>query len=179
MAQDDAETSHRRARLRELFQEFGTQAALLRHIADRTGKKANQGELAAIAKPNSGKSFGDKKAKHLTEQIGLPRNWFSLPLGTLLDRPAWKEMRETAHTTDPKYPPVIRSTDSAPPGVEAPSASVQAYAGWPFALVNRDRYLRLDPEQQRLVQERVNETLTLIELGAAARADTPRSKRTA
>lgn len=80
---DDSETLHRRARLRELVKvRFGgEQKALLAHILSRTGKAANQGELSLLTRDNSGKSFGDKKARTLTEQIGLDRRWFDMPIG--------------------------------------------------------------------------------------------------
>lgn len=88
---DDAETNNRRARLRELIRECfnDTLADLIRHIAQRTGKAPNQGELSAIQKANSGKSFGDKKAKTLTEQIGLSRRWFDMPIGKNIKQTEW------------------------------------------------------------------------------------------
>lgn len=81
---DDKETLHRRAKLRELIRErFADRTVdLIQYIQERTGKKPNQGELSALQKDDSGKSFGDKKAKTLAEQIGLPRRWFDMPLGT-------------------------------------------------------------------------------------------------
>ena len=62
---DDSETLHRRARRRELVKvRFGgEQKALFAHILSRTGKAANQGELSLLTRDNSGKSFGDKKAR--------------------------------------------------------------------------------------------------------------------
>lgn len=88
---DDKETLHRRARLRELIRECfdGKLVNLLSHIEARTNKAPNQGELSAIQKDNSGKSFGDKKAKTLTTQIGLSRRWFDMPLGSCLSRREW------------------------------------------------------------------------------------------
>lgn len=88
---DDAETLHRRMRLRELIQRcFDNRLTdLLTHIQGRTGKAANQGELSALQKDHGPKSFGDKKAKRLTEQIGLHRHWFAMPAGTHLDRGEW------------------------------------------------------------------------------------------
>lgn len=87
---DDKETLNRRARLRELIAcEFeSNDQNLLRFIAQKTGKMPNQGELSSIQKDN-GKSFGDKKAKKLTEQIGLHRRWFDLPVGTNVKRSEW------------------------------------------------------------------------------------------
>jgi hypothetical protein len=89
---DDPETLNRRARLRELIQFAfdGQLVKLINHIEKQTGKKPNQGELSGLRKDNSpSKSFGDKKAKTLTEQIGLHRRWFDMPLGSNLERPRW------------------------------------------------------------------------------------------
>lgn len=88
---DDQETLNRRARLRELIRECFNDAdvELLNHIEKRTGKRPNQGELSAIQKADSGKSFGDKKARNLAEAIGLHRQWFDMPLGTNLTRDSW------------------------------------------------------------------------------------------
>jgi hypothetical protein len=107
---DDAETLHRRARLRELVKHaFGdTDAALLAHIERRTGKKANQGEISTLQKDHSGRSFGDKKARTLTLQVGLPRDWFSLPLGTALHPDDWKQhstASQHAAEASPAWPP--------------------------------------------------------------------------
>lgn len=90
-AMDDIETSNRRARLRELisFCFNGNQENLLAFIETRTNKRPNQGELSAIQK-NDGKSFGDKKAKALTEQIGLHRRWFDFPVGTNTNQYEWQ-----------------------------------------------------------------------------------------
>lgn len=89
---DDAETLLRRARLRELVEHCfgGKQAALVRHIEARTGKRPNQGEISLLMKDHSpAKSFGDKKARRLCEQIGLSRRWFEMPLGSALQRHEW------------------------------------------------------------------------------------------
>ncbi|MDB5813495.1 MAG: hypothetical protein JWN23_612 [Rhodocyclales bacterium] len=85
---DDLETRHRRARLRELIDVGFDQKLvnLLRFIEQRTGTAPNQGELSALKRENSGKSFGDKKARTLTEQIGLDRRWFDEPMGSGLER---------------------------------------------------------------------------------------------
>lgn len=113
---DDSETLHRRARLRELVKvRFGgEQKSLLSHILSRTGKAANQGELSLLMKDHSGKSFGDKKARTLTEQIGLDRRWFEQQLGTGL------EPHDKAPVTSPQaapYPcaqePITRYAESA------------------------------------------------------------------
>jgi hypothetical protein len=87
---DDAETLHRRARYRELLRECfsDSPSKLLNHIAAR-GFKANQGEISALKKDGSSKSFGDVKARVLAEQIGLHRRWFDWPLGAHLERQRW------------------------------------------------------------------------------------------
>lgn len=89
---DDEETRRRRMRLAELINEAfcGEQARLLAHIRERTGKQPNQGEISGLIKlDNSARSFGDKKARTLTEQIGLHRRWFDFPLGSNLTREQW------------------------------------------------------------------------------------------
>lgn len=70
---DDAETLNRRARLRELIRVCfnDSPSDLLRFVEGRTGKRPNQGELSAISKDHSGKSFGEKKAKTLTKTAFL------------------------------------------------------------------------------------------------------------
>lgn len=68
----------------------GEQARLIAHIRDRTGKQPNQGEISGLIKlDNPARSFGDKKARTLTEQIGLHRRWFDFPLGSNLTREQW------------------------------------------------------------------------------------------
>ena len=88
---DDAETLHRRARLRELIDHcFGGRLVdFAKYIEQRTNKPTNVGELSALRKDHSGRSFGDKKAKTLVEQIGLHRQWFSMPMGTNVDQDMW------------------------------------------------------------------------------------------
>lgn len=89
---DDEETRHRRLRLGELVEACfgGEQKALRQHIAARTKKEPNQGEISWLLKlDNSARSFGDKKAKNLTDQIGLHRRWFDMPLGANLRREQW------------------------------------------------------------------------------------------
>jgi len=99
---DDSETLHRRARLRELVNVHfgGEQKNLLAYILSRTGKAANQGELSLLMKDNSGNSFGDKKARTLTEQIGLDRRWFDMPVRSGLDSSGPKVCL-TPHVTQP------------------------------------------------------------------------------
>jgi len=105
---DDSETLHRRARLRELVNVHfgGEQKNLLAYILSRTGKAANQGELSLLMKDNSGNSFGDKKARTLTEQIGLDRRWFDMPVRSGLDAVGPK-VGLTPHVTQP-VPPTAR-----------------------------------------------------------------------
>ncbi|GAB4059261.1 hypothetical protein [Uliginosibacterium sediminicola] len=91
--QDDAEALHRKARLRELLDTCfgGKQAALSQHIEYATGKKPNQGELSQILKDHSGRTFGDDKARALTEAIGLHRRWFEMPLGRNVRKQDWQK----------------------------------------------------------------------------------------
>lgn len=88
---DDKETKNRRLRLKELidFCFDGRQADLIAHIHNKTGKTPNQGEISALLKTDSGKSFGYKKAGTLATQIGLNRSWFEMDLGTNLKRSSW------------------------------------------------------------------------------------------
>lgn len=110
---DDAETLHRRARLRELvLHAFGNKDAnLLAHIERRTGSKANQGELSALQKDHGSRSFGDKKAKTLTRQIGLDRHWFAMPIGTALDPTEWNQEGDTG---SPAIPAALPWGEAAP-----------------------------------------------------------------
>lgn len=89
---DDKETLNRRARLRELVASCfdGKDTNLLDHIETRTGKRPNQGEISGLQKDHGPRPFGDKKAKNLTDQVGLQRYWFDLPLGSNLDRDQWE-----------------------------------------------------------------------------------------
>lgn len=111
---DDEETKRRRMRLAELISAAfgGEQARLLAHIRTRTGKQPNQGEISGLIKlDNPARSFGDKKARTLTEQIGLSRRWFDLPLGSNLAPEQW--MNEA--TTPELLPsPNIAGERSAP-----------------------------------------------------------------
>lgn len=118
---DDHETLHRRARLRELilvcFGEEEGQKKLLNHIYERTGKRANQGELSALCKDH-GKSFGDRKAKTLTEQIGLHRRWFDAPIGTNLSRSEWENTPPVSLLDSSTYIQTrlhLPNTEEAPP----------------------------------------------------------------
>lgn len=88
---DDRETANRRARLRELIEVcFNDRLVDLQaHIRLHSGTEANQGELSALRKAGSSKSFGDKKAKTLAAQIGLHRRWFDWPVGTHTARDEW------------------------------------------------------------------------------------------
>lgn len=53
----------------------GVQSAFLEDIATRTGKPANQGELSGLL--SGKKSFGEKKARNLEAQAGMPPNWLN------------------------------------------------------------------------------------------------------
>jgi hypothetical protein len=88
---DNDETLLRRARLRELIDVSfnGKLVDLATHMEKVSGDRVNQAELSSLRKDHGPKSFGDKKAKVLTEQIGLHRHWFSMPLGTALERRQW------------------------------------------------------------------------------------------
>jgi hypothetical protein len=88
---DDKETLHRRARLRELIDHCfnGSRNELVDHITLRTQKRPNEGEISGLKKDNGPRSFGDKKAKVLSEQIGLHRRWFDFPIGTNLQKDQW------------------------------------------------------------------------------------------
>ncbi len=57
---------HRRARLAQLIEQYGSQAEFVR----QTGE--NQGEISALLK---NKSFGEKKARKLEEKLKLPAGW--------------------------------------------------------------------------------------------------------
>lgn len=100
---DDNETLLRRARLRELIDSCfgGSVTLLLDFIEYRTGKRPNQGEMSALKKDH-GKSFGDKKAKTITEQVGLHRTWFSMPLGSNLTKESWLSPSSDTQTESKK-----------------------------------------------------------------------------
>lgn len=121
MTLDDEETLHRRARFRELLDRCfeGKQSALSAHIHARTGKEANSGEMSTLKKPNGPRRFGDKKAKALCEQIGLHRQWFSMPLGTNLSRSEWMldpytPATENASDQIAKWPPTSARAGTPP-----------------------------------------------------------------
>lgn len=145
---DDQETLHRRARLRELIESCfsGSQAALLRHIETRTKKIPNQGELSAILKDDSGKSFGDKKARGLCQQIGLSRRWFELPIGSNLDPAQWQSEQSPAEAK--------RISPAAPTAFAAEGVGLDL---WP-------RYDSSLPEQKNIVDKYELRRLRLAEL---------------
>ena len=91
----DSETLHRKARLRELVGIFGSQSALMQRIKLMTGTEVNQGELSSLCRDEAKKSFGYKKAGKLAEQVGLPRTWFEMPLGSMLNRSEWTAEKPT------------------------------------------------------------------------------------
>lgn len=125
---DDRETLHRRARLRELIDHCfdGTIARLADHIRSNSGKNPNQAELSTLRKDNGPRSFGDKKAKNLAEQVGLHRRWFDMPLGYNLDRHLWGSNAPTPfldealkdHDTTPWSP--FGTDEATPPRFEDP-----------------------------------------------------------
>jgi len=75
MTAEPANVSTRRRRLQHWIEERfgGIQSAFLEDIASRTGKPANQGELSGLL--SGKKSFGEKKARKLEEQAGMPQSW--------------------------------------------------------------------------------------------------------
>lgn len=87
----------------------GVQSAFLADIAARTGQPANQGELSGLL--SGKKSFGEKKARKLEEQAGMPAAWLD-----------WVNQTET--------------TDPASKSVGVPSISVdetgQGYVRFPL-----------------------------------------------
>lgn len=87
---DSKETTNRRIRLKELINTCFEEKAenLLAYIEQRTGKRPNQGEISAL---QISKSFGDKKAKRLAEQIGMHARWFEFPPGVNLSRSQWMD----------------------------------------------------------------------------------------
>lgn len=77
----------------------------------------NQGEMSALVKDHGGKSFGDKKAKTLTEQIGLHRRWFDLPLGTSLKREDWGAEHPALSPSDSVQPLLLDVQYPLPAGL--------------------------------------------------------------
>ncbi|URL59596.1 helix-turn-helix transcriptional regulator [Luteibacter flocculans] len=80
MPTEPANAAVRRSQLQAWIDEkfAGVQNAFLADIAARTGTPANQGELSGLL--SGKKSFGEKKARKLEGQAGMPAGW--------LDRPA-------------------------------------------------------------------------------------------
>lgn len=149
---DDEETRHRRLRLGELVEACfgGEQKALRQHIAARTKKEPNQGEISGLLKlDNSARSFGDKKAKNLTDQIGLHRRWFDMPLGANLRREQWLSesvigraaAEDVAHAAD-----LLPSPNGESP--EHPAQSPENNKG----LVMQSNVVRLQREGAGLVE---------------------------
>lgn len=139
---DDKETLNRRARLRELIQHCfeGNAMRLLDHIEGRTGVRPNQGEISGLQKNNGSRSFGDKKAKTLTEQIGLHRRWFDLALGTNLDPRDWETgpiILDEAHEA--------RTADAKPQAQAGVKVGFTAtpISPWPFKQISPRRVVSL------------------------------------
>lgn len=78
MAESDIQTT-RRERLRQLIEDRfgGRQSALVEEIG------INQGELSGLLKT---KSFGEKKARSLEEQLKLPSKWLDQRITVVPDR---------------------------------------------------------------------------------------------
>lgn len=150
---DDPETLRRRARLRELVKKcFDDKLiGLLTHIKERTGKEANQGELSGLQKDNGERSFGDKKARTLTEQIGLQRQWFAMDLGENLDRSQWL------------LPSKLDTSPSIVPKNAISNAFSQKNDPWPFPDIDQARFSNLLPRQQIEIQGLVRERLEKFE----------------
>jgi phage repressor protein C with HTH and peptisase S24 domain len=83
MTTEPANVTARRRRLQDwIDQRFGgVQSAFLEDIATRTGKPANQGELSGLL--SGKKSFGEKKARKLEQQAGMPPSWLDGLAGNL------------------------------------------------------------------------------------------------
>lgn len=101
---DTPETANRRLRLRELVDKCfnGTLADVLRHIKSRTDKGTSQSELSGLL---IAKSFGERKAAKLADDIGLHRKWFEMPSGTNLDISEW--MKDAPTEVDAGLDPLI------------------------------------------------------------------------
>lgn len=129
---DDNETLLRRARLRELIDSCfdGSVTKLIDFIGARTGKRPNQGEMSALKKDH-GKSFGDKKAKKITEQVGLSRTWFSMPLGSHLTKDQWlllsPDMQFNSSQAESK--PIEINLSEHPDLIEVPRVKFKLSAG--------------------------------------------------
>ena len=89
---DNPQTRNRRIRLNELITSAfnNKQKDLLGFILEKSGTRANQGELSGLCEYD-GKSFGAKKAVTLCKQIGMHHLWFELPPGTNLDPSEWEK----------------------------------------------------------------------------------------
>jgi len=135
---DDPETLHRRARLRELitvcFDDLDKN--LLDYIHMRTGKRPNQGELSSLQQDH-GKSFGDKKARTFTEQIGLHRRWFEFPMGVHLDQTDWmKPYSDGEGIEEPPHP--YNALQASP-------------VRWPFPEASEDKFNSLTTKEKQWV----------------------------
>lgn len=153
---DDPETLHRRARLRELIRTRfeDKQGNLLAHIRER-GYAPNQGELSALTKDHCARSFGDKKARTLAEQIGLGRFWFAAPLGTYLDPIEWKI---------PDSPPADRpATVKDEAGIANVGKITPAKARWPFSRITPERYFQLMPDERAAIEEKIEQWIEAYE----------------
>lgn len=104
MTAEPANVAVRRRRLQDwIDQRFGgVQSAFLEDIASRTGKPANQGELSGLL--SGKKSFGEKKARKLEQQAGMPPSWLDGIAVAAGEQPAPLESHAIARTeTRPGY----------------------------------------------------------------------------
>ena len=104
---------NRRAQLRKWIEErFGGSQALFIAATNNGDKQINQGELSGLLRD---KSFGEKRARSLEAQAGMPT-------GYLEEKPV-NPFAKVAET--------------------APSAPIEAITGWPFSKVTLRRILAL------------------------------------
>lgn len=146
---DDRETLNRRARLRELITVCfdGKDSKLLDYVEHRYGKRPNQGEISGLQKDNGSRSFGDKKAKTLTEQIGLHRRWFDMTTGAHLQRSDW-----------------LRDEQPPAPGQKTDSQHLdQEERVWPFPSIKPERVTSLPLVEQAEIEADLRHSLERVE----------------
>ena len=115
MTDEDKRTSdNRRQQLRRWIAQYcnGRQSIFIASTNDGT-KQINQGELSALLR---NKSFGERKARSLEKQAGMPTGY----LDWIDDRPSAHAMNEPGSGTIP-----------------APTVVLPRY--WPFTIVSADR----------------------------------------
>jgi len=145
---DDRETLHRRARLRELIAICfeGKDANLLDHIQRKTGKRPNQGEMSGLQKDHGSRSFGDKKAKTLTEQVGLHRRWFDFGLGCNLAQSEW-------------------TSEESMPRPSHGAGRVTTVLPWPFPSVSEKDVRNLEKSQLSALEGAIALAIAQLKLG--------------